>query len=227
MEYMSFDLSSLISLKVDFTENLIVSITHQILLALSHLHKNKILHRDIKPGNILLNKNGVAKLADFGLARNIDTAMTNRVSTLWYRAPELLLGSNTYDDKIDSFSLGLVILSMKNINFRGNGEIEQTILIFDKFGMPVTNYKWSNMFEVDKYKKNKPWYMIMDEEYGKIFSYKLLELVSELLRLEPRQRISCTRALQFQVFEDVKITEIDCGFDEMHEMEIDKLKKNK
>ena len=68
----------------------------QLCEGMAYLHKNKILHRDIKGGNLLLTKDGILKIADFGLARNYfpnqDLQYTNRVVTLWYRAPELLLG---------------------------------------------------------------------------------------------------------------------------------------
>jgi len=74
------------------------------------LHDSCILHRDIKGGNLLLNKDGVLKIADFGLARifapNKDIPYTNRVVTLWYRAPELLLGMNNYSSAIDLWSVG-------------------------------------------------------------------------------------------------------------------------
>jgi serine/threonine protein kinase len=82
-----------------------------------YLHTRNIIHRDIKGANILISKDGVVKLADFGLARdfyrnNRNAQYTNRVVTLWYRAPELLLGAKNYSDTVDMWSLGCVFAEM-------------------------------------------------------------------------------------------------------------------
>lgn len=85
----------------------------QLLNALIYIHENKVCHRDLKLSNILINKNGELKLADFGLARILNTAKqtsyTNRVITLWYRPPELLLGSKIYDFSVDVWSAGCIL----------------------------------------------------------------------------------------------------------------------
>ena len=83
----------------------------QILKGIQYLHKNKIIHWDIKGANILIDKSGTVKLADFGLARVIYPEIRNinytiKVVTLWYRAPELLLASKNYNEKVDIWSLG-------------------------------------------------------------------------------------------------------------------------
>lgn len=86
----------------------------QLLSGLHHCHNNGILHRDIKPSNLLIDSSGVLKIADFGLA-NFYTKkrrLTSRVVTLWYRAPELLLGSTDYGDGIDLWSAGCVLAEM-------------------------------------------------------------------------------------------------------------------
>jgi cyclin-dependent kinase 12/13 len=127
-DYMEHDLSGLISRKFDFSIALIKSILKQILLGLDYLHDNNIIHRDIKGANILLNNKGEVKLADFGLARlhnpnpNQNKKYTNRVVTLWYRSPELLLGATNYGTAIDIWSVGCVfaeLLSGTSL-FKGN-----------------------------------------------------------------------------------------------------------
>lgn len=79
------------------------------------MHVNKIIHRDLKSSNLLINRKGELKIADWGLARSWNPEMrrlTNRVITLWYRPPELLLGAVEYTPKIDMWSVGCIIAEM-------------------------------------------------------------------------------------------------------------------
>ena len=97
-EYLKHDLQGLIEKKVSFELSHLKCLMIQMMKGLSYLHGRNIIHRDIKGANILISKDGIVKLADFGLARiiypnNKNFKYTNRVVTLWYRAPELLLGS--------------------------------------------------------------------------------------------------------------------------------------
>lgn len=92
--------------------------------AISFCHLNRILHRDLKPQNLLVDESGHIKLADFGLARSFNIPMrayTHEVVTLWYRAPEILLGTKLYATGVDLWSLGCIFAEMVNIcNFFGN-----------------------------------------------------------------------------------------------------------
>ena len=86
-----------------------------MLQGLNYLHDQNIIHRDIKPANILYNNQGIVKIADFGLARYFNSGLnnyTNRVVTLWYRAPEILLGSKNYSNKIDIWSMGCFFVEL-------------------------------------------------------------------------------------------------------------------
>jgi protein kinase len=91
------------------------------------MHKNGFFHRDLKPENILIH-NGVVKIIDFGLAREIRSAppFTDYVSTRWYRAPELLLKSTTYNSPVDIFALGCIMVELFNLKafFSGNNELD-------------------------------------------------------------------------------------------------------
>ncbi len=86
----------------------------QLILGCSFLHQNKVMHRDIKSANILLNDQGIVQLVDFGLGRRtrFDNVYTYKVVTLWYRAPELLLGCKTYNHKVDVWSIGCVFAEL-------------------------------------------------------------------------------------------------------------------
>ncbi|KAM0685899.1 kinase subunit of RNA polymerase II carboxy-terminal domain kinase I [Conglomerata obtusa] len=225
MEYLPFDLSGLISLRYNFKNSHLVSISYQLLRALSHLHSLDYIHRDVKPSNILLNYDGTVKLADFGLTRKKNEMMTNRVCTLWYRAPELLLGSTTYDAKIDAWSVGLILLEIKKVCFfKGRDEIDQAVCIFTKLGAPADVYKWSSMFEIEKYKIDRNWDDIIFDEFGALFEYEMLVLVGELLRLNPVQRLSPENALKLSIFMDVKIEEIG-EIEERHELSFKEIKQ--
>jgi len=92
---------------------------NQLLSGLEHCHSRRVVHRDIKGANLLVNNEGILKIADFGLANYFDPSkkhpLTSRVVTLWYRPPELLLGSTHYDAAVDLWSVGCVFAEM----FRG------------------------------------------------------------------------------------------------------------
>jgi cyclin-dependent kinase 12/13 len=158
-EYMEHDLSGITENKIVFTVAIIKCILHQILTGVEYLHRNNIIHRDIKGANILINNKGEVKIADFGLARmhnpnpNITKQYTNRVVTLWYRSPELLLGSTNYGPAIDMWSVGCLFSELLSgvPPFRGNKENDQIEKIFEKCGSPtediwpgVTNLKYYN-----------------------------------------------------------------------------------
>ena len=89
---------------------------HQLLSGLEHCHNNRVLHRDIKGSNLLLDNKGLLKIADFGLATFFDPnrkhPMTSRVITLWYRPPELLLGATDYNVGVDLWSAGCILAEL-------------------------------------------------------------------------------------------------------------------
>lgn len=128
-EYLKHDLQGLIDKKINFELPHLKCLMAQILHGLIYLHSQNVIHRDIKGANILISSNGQAKLADFGLARifypnNKQAQYTNRVVTLWYRAPELLLGARNYSDTVDMWSLGCVFAEMvlQGVLFPGDKE---------------------------------------------------------------------------------------------------------
>src|SRR5205085_3488128 len=108
--YMDHDLAGLIENKnVKFTTPQIKCYMKQLLEGTFYLHQQNIMHRDLKAANLLIDNNGILKIADFGLSRPIrNKTLTGCVVTRWYRAPELLLGERRYTTAIDMWAIGCV-----------------------------------------------------------------------------------------------------------------------
>ncbi|KAF6779079.1 hypothetical protein AHF37_01627 [Paragonimus kellicotti] len=139
---------------------LVLSFSRQLLNALTFCHQVKVFHRDLKPSNLLLTTEGYLKLADFGLSRTY--SIPNRtychdVVTLWYRAPELMLGAQTYNKSIDIWSFGCILYEMitGKVLFPGDSEIDELFLIFRMLGTP-NEYTWKGVSNFPDYKSNFP-----------------------------------------------------------------------
>lgn len=148
LEFVEHDLKTLQEeMESPFVPSEVKTIMLQITSALQYLHDHWILHRDLKTSNILMSNRGEVKLADFGMARFLGDPpspnLTQLVVTLWYRAPELLLGAEKYDEAIDIWSLGCVFgeLLRKQPLFAGKNELDQITKIFELCGLP-TDRSW-------------------------------------------------------------------------------------
>jgi cyclin-dependent kinase-like len=113
---------------------------YQMLLALDFLHSNEIIHRDVKPENLLVNASGLLKVCDFGFARslhpNASAVYTDYVSTRWYRSPELLVGDANYSKAVDIWAIGCIYAEMYNgiPLFPGDSDIHTLKLILEMLG---------------------------------------------------------------------------------------------
>ena len=138
---------------------LIQSCMLQILAGLHFCHSQLILHRDLKPQNVLIDKTGVVKLADFGLARAFQArkTYTPEVVTLWYRAPELLLGEGEYAAAVDLWSTGCILseLTCRKPLFPGDSEIDQLFRIFRLLGTP-SEQTWPGVTKLDNFQNLFP-----------------------------------------------------------------------
>ncbi|KAF7511488.1 hypothetical protein GJ744_004076 [Endocarpon pusillum] len=148
MDFLEHDLKTLLEdMAEPFLPSEIKTLMLQIVSATQHLHSHWILHRDLKTSNLLMNNRGEIKLADFGMARYTSQPpppkLTQLVVTLWYRSPELLLGTDTYGAEIDIWSLGCIFgeLLTRDPMFQGKNEVDQLSRIFALLG-PPTRENW-------------------------------------------------------------------------------------
>jgi serine/threonine protein kinase len=137
------------------------SYMYQILKAIRYAHLNCIMHRDLKPQNVLVDmRSGRVKVADFGLARSFlppCKAYTDKVVTLWYRAPELLLGARTYSALIDMWSMGCIMAELLNSEplFRAESEIGLLHKVFQALGTPSEDC-WTGVAQLQHFRASFP-----------------------------------------------------------------------
>eukprot|EP01063_Lacrimia_lanifica_P011284 TRINITY_DN1809_c1_g1_i1.p1 TRINITY_DN1809_c1_g1~~TRINITY_DN1809_c1_g1_i1.p1 ORF type:complete len:391 (+),score=184.45 TRINITY_DN1809_c1_g1_i1:135-1307(+) len=138
-ELMDTDLHQIIRSKQKLTDEHHQYFIYQALRALKYIHSANVLHRDLKPGNLLVNGNCDLLICDFGLARGYaKNELTDYVVTRWYRPPELLLLSNHYSPAVDIWSIGCILAELLNRKplFPGRDYINQINIITDALGVP-------------------------------------------------------------------------------------------
>jgi len=169
-------------------------------------HENFVLHRDIKPNNLLIAADGEVKLADFGLARSFSDPyriMTSNVITRWYRPPELLFGAKHYSGAVDIWSVGLVFaeLVIRTPYLPGDSEVQQVSLICQAIGTP-TEDNWSGVSKLPEYTvpdPEKPIPIRGRDHYLTTFGtagQEGVDLLMGMLILDPRKRITAREVLQ-------------------------------
>ncbi|CCH58459.1 hypothetical protein TBLA_0A06670 [Henningerozyma blattae CBS 6284] len=244
-ELIDYDLAKVIHSSVYLGEFHIKFFFYQIVCGLKYIHSADVIHRDLKPGNILCTLNGCLKICDFGLARGVASKyfntrvshqdITNYVATRWYRAPELILSHKTYDKSIDMWSLGCILGEFyeRRPLFMGKDAMNQIFQILQVLGSPSKSLlksfssRYANSLCSDSNSN------IEKQDWKKIFpnaSMDAVDLLDRLLDWDPAERITINQAIEHPFFKDVRKIddEPDCpygSFDFTYEEKLDSMQK--
>lgn len=222
LEYSPYKLTDVI--KMNPPESIIKGIMLMLLKGISHLHKLGIVHRDIKPSNILINQEGILKICDLGLCKfyiKDDKSTTqhetwsSQAGTSYYRAPELIFGSEKYDNKVDIWAVGCIMAELINgkVLFKSQNELEQIELIMNLLGTPNENV-WEDFAEISDnaqliLKDKKP--MNLHKVFPN-WNDNEIDLFSKLLVYDPKKRISALEAMGHNWFFSEPVP-VACQFD--------------
>eukprot|EP00918_Siedleckia_nematoides_P099433 GHVU01217501.1.p1 GENE.GHVU01217501.1~~GHVU01217501.1.p1 ORF type:complete len:273 (-),score=25.08 GHVU01217501.1:374-1192(-) len=187
--------------------------SYQMLDGMAYMHAMRMLHRDIKPQNVLVDLTGeILKIADFGLARHMVPGPKNNtaeVVTLWYRAPELMLGDKSYGPPLDVWSLGCTIMEILNGKalFPADCEIDCLFKMYQLLGTP-NEKTWPGISKYPYFSKDWP---VWDSRPEKSFKAALplldshgIDFLCKLFAWAPSQRISCAEALDHPWLDSVR-----------------------
>eukprot|EP00049_Salpingoeca_infusionum_P027718 m.33901 g.33901 ORF g.33901 m.33901 type:complete len:366 (-) comp9693_c0_seq2:318-1415(-) len=179
----------------------------QLLCGVAHLHDNWLIHRDLKTSNLLLSHKGILKIADFGLAREFGSPthnMTQLVVTLWYRAPELLLGTKEYTTAVDVWSVGCIFAEFLTQQplFPAKGEIDMIHKVFKMLGTPNDDIwpGYSELPTVQKVKFRQHPAGELQRQFGAVIGRTGMDLLTNLLTYDPAQRITAEEAFDHPWF---------------------------
>ncbi|XP_040569266.1 cyclin-dependent kinase-like 4 isoform X2 [Lepeophtheirus salmonis] len=191
------------------------SITYQTLKAVNYCHQHNCIHRDVKPENILLTRDGIVKLCDFGFARQFSQGekFTDYVATRWYRAPELLVGDTQYGPKVDVWAIGCVFVELVNGEalWPGKSDIDQLYLICKNLGELIPRH-------MQIFKENEFFFGMSIQDPGVVESLdkKLskelvgsegIDFMKKCLDKDPDKRYSCENLLYHSFFRGLEETE--------------------
>mmetsp|Transcript_24576 Transcript_24576/g.48849 ORF Transcript_24576/g.48849 Transcript_24576/m.48849 type:complete len:293 (-) Transcript_24576:68-946(-) len=187
------------------------SFLFQLLTGVSYCHHHRVLHRDLKPPNLLINREGQLKLADFGLARAFGIPVrsyTHEVVTLWYRAPDVLLGSRKYSTPVDVWSIGCIFAEMANGRplVTGTSEGDQLDRIFRLLGTP-TLAAYPGLADLPDYAPSLAQYPPPSGGMAALvptLGPDGVDLFEKMMQFDPARRITAQAALSHEFFDDMK-----------------------
>ncbi|THD28676.1 Cell division protein kinase 9-B [Fasciola hepatica] len=209
------DLAGLLKNKIEFSLGIKKNIMRQLLMGLDFLHKNNVLHRDLKKSNISIDRKGVLKIADFGLARLTMTSVcperpsryTGRVVTLWYRPPEILLNDRYYGRPVDMWGAGCIMAELwtRYPIMQGENELAQLNLIIQLCGS-ITPEVWPNVKNLEAYQQAQlPKDVkrhVREKLTPKITCPSAVDLTDKLIVLDPLKRLDADQALSHDLFHE-------------------------
>ncbi|CAI5757261.1 unnamed protein product [Candida verbasci] len=212
-ELCDLDLARVLYSNVQFSEFHIQNFMYQILCGVKYIHSADVIHRDLKPGNILVTTQGTLKICDFGLARGINpnffknhqTTITNYVATRWYRAPELILSTKSYNKSVDIWAIGCILgeLFGRRPLFPGKNSNEQIHELFKILGNPplevIKKYNWKlDGVNWVKYKQIK-WKTLYP-----FAPNDAITLLDKILLWDYKKRLSIEEILNMNFFKNVR-----------------------
>lgn len=229
-EYLANDLWGLLQLKSElFNAQAVRSLLGQFLSGVAYMHRERVMHRDLKCANLLVSSKGVLKIADYGMAREllvqdptsrIRLNLSPNLTTLWYRAPEVILKDPNYSTPSDMWSVGCIFSEMmfRTPTLQGNGDMDQLDKILDLCGVPQRTEAWKPQYKLplfEGYKRRTP-------SEGRLWEYchdyqidrhpKAYELLERMLTVPPSLRITADDALRDEYFSGWSSGELPQGW---------------
>ncbi|KUF76563.1 Cyclin-dependent kinase 5 [Phytophthora nicotianae] len=227
-EYLDQDLKKYLDVcEKGLEKPILKSFLYQLLRGIAYCHQHRVLHRDLKPQNLLINREGELKLGDFGLARAFGIPVrsyTHEVVTLWYRAPDVLMGSRKYSTPVDIWSVGCIFAEMANGGplFAGTSEADQLDRIFRLLGTPTAEI-YPAIVDLPDYRSLLPHdelveLIVMYDEQRDFPVYPApenlahlvptldadgVDLLEQMLQYDPAKRITAADAMVHPYFSDL------------------------
>lgn len=195
----------------------IKQLMYQLVRGVAHCHKHGVMHRDLKPQNLLIDDQSgrfpLCKVADLGLGRAFSIPIksyTHEIVTLWYRAPEVLLGATHYGCPVDMWSVGCIMAELvrKSPLFPGDSEYQQLLHIFKLLGTP-TEAEWPGVGKLRDWHEYPQWKAADLTRYFPDLEPAGLDLMQRTFIYDPAKRISAKEALEHPYFDSIDRAEMD------------------